>query len=529
MSVSSNPTTLTEDYQERTQRTSNDNLARFESADANTLFPLPATPWEIYLKLDDRADCPMVSWIELHFSGPLQTSALQDSLTEAVHRHPLLASRLIHKGDQWHWEYDASFVPSLRDPVAEPMLLPRPSTDDSTSADPSPRPLDISREPGCRYWLDNDCQLSDTRVGGSRLIIQLHHACCDGVGLRRVLIDVLAAYSARTGESVEGEAPVVSNRSKRRDQLDVSRLSERGDYSNVTATPPRVRVSWWQKLKNAYYFHVQTPTAILPATKRTNAVQSTISQTGERKRSAASDEPLRHHIFDEDTSSKILQCCREQELSLNDLALALLFRTCRHSNHKRGIDADGTRLRLLMPVDFRSRSDMKMPATNRLSFSFLGRTHGQCDSWPELLSSVQAETKWIKDTRVPLDFLNGLNAVAKRPAAMERLISRQSNMSTSVLTYTGDIARGMKSFFPEEDGRRRIGDTYLDNILIAPPARRNTNVTLGLCINWGQICISANWNRTALGSADCESFLRDFASAWREWLAKSISAAQSPH
>ena len=91
-------------------------------------------------------------------------------------------------------------------------------------------------------------------------------------------------------------------------------------------------------------------------------------------------------------------------------------------------------------------------------------------------------------------------------------------MSTSALTYAGDISRGMKHEFPERDGRRRIGDVDLAKILIVPPARRGTNVTLGLCVNWGQICISANWNRTAFTAADCREFLDRYGRAWEAWL-----------
>lgn len=171
-----------------------------------------------------------------------------------------------------------------------------------------------------------------------------------------------------------------------------------------------------------------------------------------------------------------------------------------------------------MPIDLRDRSDLQLPATNRLSFSFLGRTHRQCEDWLALLASVKAETQHIKDSRVHMDFLKGLEALADHPRLLKQMILRSGNMATSVLTYTGDIARGMKQLFPEEDGKRRVGDTFLENILVAPPARHNTNITLGMCINWGQICVSANWNRCEISRSDCKQFLKLFADHTMQWL-----------
>jgi NRPS condensation-like uncharacterized protein len=471
-----------------------------------TRFPLPLAPIETFFVLDDSPECPMTSFIELHFAGPLQTDALADALHQVVHQHPLLASTLVKIDGHLHWQYNAGFVPRLRDPQIDPILTP---SDLIASDQPNPRPIDLFCEPGCRYWYQ-----VDSETGRSRLTIQLHHAVCDGVGLRRVLIDMLGSYAKTTDESSydpsadtagEGTVPRVK-KERKRDQLDLSRLLDRADFSDLQATPPKQTLSVWKKIANAYYFYFQRPQPLVGGNDQ---------QSGDVWHD---DQPLRHFIFDEPTSQEILETCRQKEISVNDLALTILFRVCRQWNRSHGITGSGSRIRLLMPVDLRGRSDLRTPASNRLSFSFLGRTHDQCDDWQSLLASVQAETRSIKDTRVHLDFLHGLAALAPHPKVLQRAIRFNRNMSTSVLTYTGDIARGMKSHFPEVDGRRRVGDSFLENILIAPPARQNTNIALGMCINWGQICVSANWNRAEINADQCQQFLRHFADATAEWL-----------
>lgn len=484
------------------------------TSDADRLFPLPLAPIEKYLVLDDRPECPMTSFIELYFAGPLQTDALAAALHKTVHQHPLLASTLVTINGHLHWQYDPNFVPKLRDPAIDPILL---KSDLIASDQPNPRPIDLQTEPGCRYWYN-----VDTKTDRSRLLIQLHHAACDGVGLRRVLIDTLGSYAKAT-EVNPADATDSSDladttetprqaKKRKRDQLDPTRLLERADFSDLQSKPPKKKLSGFQKLANAYYFHFQRPQPLISSGGEPTAIPTKDSAPND-------DQPLRHFIFDEPMSARLLECCRLNEISVNDLALTTLFRVCRHWNRTKGITNSGSRIRLLMPVDLRGRSDLQTPATNRLSFSFLGRTHGQCEDWQSLLASVQAETQDIKDTRVHLDFLDGLAALAPKPKLLERAIHHSRNMSTSVLTYTGDIARGMKNHFPEHDGRRKVGDSFLENILIAPPARQHTNITLGICINWGQICVSANWNRGEITGQQCQQFLQLYADATAEWLA----------
>jgi len=101
---------------------------------------------------------------------------------------------------------------------------------------------------------------------------------------------------------------------------------------------------------------------------------------------------------------------------------------------------------------------------------------------------------------------------------MKFAISKSQRMATAVLTYTGDISRGMGRKFPQDGSIRRIGDARLRQILAAPPTRPNTNLALGLSINWGQICISASRNRAALSEKDCEEFLKLYQQKWLDWL-----------
>ncbi|MEM6469208.1 MAG: hypothetical protein AAF802_06530 [Planctomycetota bacterium] len=452
-----------------------------------SVFPLPLAPMEHFLLLDDRQDCPLTSFIELHFEGELELEPLRVAIHRCLQRHPLLASRVEYDRGFPQWRFDPDFMPALQDMSRSSVL----ETKDARGT-PRLRPFDLAVEPGCRFWFD-------LKPSKSRLILQLHHAVCDGIGIRSFLIDLLAEYARSSGATV----------SSPRYTPDSDRLLGRADFSAVEQSPPKIKLRWWEKLRNTYYFYLQRPHPLggLDKHSRSEAMSA----------GASNNEPLLHQVFDKDSSLAIESRCKREGVRLNDLALAVLFRSCHRWNQESGTDSGKTRIRLLMPVDLRRRSDLRLPAANRLSFAFLGRTHEQCESWESLLKSVQVETQRIKDTRVYMDFLKGLQSLSNSPQRFRRAIDANRNMSTAVLTYSGDIARGMKSLFPKSGSNRQIGRVSLSKVLAAPPARENTNIALGVCSNWGQICISMNWSRNVFSPVDAKAFLDSFTSVLNDW------------
>ncbi len=497
-------------------------LPGFPGDDPTMTFPLRLSPFEKFVLWDERQRQPMTSFIELHFASPLDARKLLAALTVAVHRNPLLASRVVERdGDLW-WDYD---------PLHQPELL-------TSSTNPPlrqgwPIPIDLRHECGGRYWY-KACET------GWRLMIQLHHACCDGVGMRRVMIDTLSGYaqpmesilttspgsetpspeldqantSDLAGESTMEEIPsgTAEDKPLRWEKLSIEALLERFDFSGAYSGPAKRSLTTWQRIKNTHYFHFRLPVALRGTGHEQDSIESVDPQ-----------EPLRHAQLSREESQHILERARQSQVAINDLALTLLFQTCARWNRALGDTSPRSHIRLLMPYDLRSRIDLRMPATNRLSFSFLGRNASQCDDFAELLASVQAEVLAIKESRLPLDFLDALRFAATRPRGMKWVINHSRRMATVVLTYMGDISRGMQRNFPERDGVRIVGETQITNVYAAPPIRENTNISLGLSINWGQLCFSAAWNRAALTPGECEGFLAQYVATWNQWLQSSAT------
>ena len=447
---------------------------------ANELFPLPFTPFEHYLMLEDTLQRPMNSFIEMHFSTPLDVDTLRRSLHTAVHRHPLFASRAVRHGTSWEWHYDPAVTPHL-------CLT---NTLDIALENRLDR-LDIEKSCGVRFWyVDTSAEYV--------ILVQIHHACSDGVGVRRMLIDVLSAYAQSRSEA---------RTQIKIDKIDPQFLRERFIFTK-DSSPLRSSVTSWQRLRNTKYFLFDTPEPIHAPRGREH-----LKDGDDGARQCA-----RHLILKRSVSEAITRRAQAEQVGLNDLALALLFHVACQWNSEFGRTRSGNRLRILMPYDLRGlRADLRMPAANRMSFAFLGRTYAQCANWPKLLQSVQMETAAIKATNLPFDFLSVLQAVKKHPRLMKWLVNHCQRMASVVLTYAGDVSRGVDRYFPEEDNQRVIGDARLTSILGVPPVRVNTRLSLGLCINWGQLCISSAWDRQELSAGDCDLFLRRYAQAWTDW------------
>ena len=449
---------------------------------AASIFPLPLTPLEKFFFWDDRPEQPCTFFIDLRFESSMDITVLEECIARVVHRNPLLRANVI--GDDRSLSWTSSDKPfALLDFAEEPPVV-----------NGMVRPIDLRTEVGCRFW----CQTTEVC---SRVLVQLHHCACDAIAYRAVVIDILHLYKLATGNELEGS----QDRSLLYDRFKYSRLRDRYNFEHLGK--PKRETTTWQRIKNAWYFHFQPPVPL--AKLRSNEPP--------RAPQEESQNPLCTLLMEREFSQRILNLCQSKAYGVNELAIALLFRTCYEWNRLHGDKRRNGRLRILMPCDLRGRADLRMPATNRLSLSFLGRDYSQCGNLNELIDSVLAELKDAKVTHLYLDLLKGLELGCRWPRWMKWALSRSDSMATAVITYTGDVSRGMNKLFPEVNELRSVGSASLFSIAGAPPTRRNTNISLAICINWGRICISASWNRSVFTEQDCSAFLELYKSGWQQW------------
>ncbi len=177
----------------------------------------------------------MTAFVQLTFANELDKTRLEDALAHAVHRNPLLACRIRTNSNVWHWEYDPNFRPTIECFQAQPPI------ESGRIA-----PMDLRIKPGMRAWFH-------PHEGDRwRLLFQFHHACADGIGMRRFVLDALAHYA----NSYATNQPLAVQH-VRFERLDHHRLKSRGCLKHLTETPPLLKLTAWQKMKNNYYFFLQ--------------------------------------------------------------------------------------------------------------------------------------------------------------------------------------------------------------------------------------------------------------------------------
>ncbi|MGP3698990.1 amino acid adenylation domain-containing protein [Rhodobacter sp. NSM] len=203
------------------------------AAPPTTAIPLTEVQREIWMtsQLGDAASCSFNEGASVHFDGPLDTAALEASLTDILARHDSLRLVFARSGEGFD--------------VAAPAPVELPLIDLSEAPDPeaalaeilqaeAETPLDLVAGPPIRFRL--------VRRGPDRhtLVATAHHIVCDGWSYNVIFTDLAALYTAH----VEGRAPALppapsfaAHALARRPHDPAHEAWWRGEYATVPALP----------------------------------------------------------------------------------------------------------------------------------------------------------------------------------------------------------------------------------------------------------------------------------------------------
>jgi hypothetical protein len=441
------------------------------------LFPLPLTPFEYYYWCDNRPEYPTAFPVEMTFSGRLEREPFQRALAMVVARHPLLTARVRQEGlARPLWVDGSDQMPPI-DWI----------DDDTPVTHPHGEYIDLRREPGLRVWVRR-------AVRHTRVLLEFHHVCCDGLGAMRLVDELLTAYQA----CVAGRDPTTVLR-----PLEPARLRTRGNYVAEGVAPPSWRDLWigirgWLKLLS------QSP-----------APMATLAD------SVASPGPFLGfvtHTWDAATTRRLREVASKLGGTFNDLLLRDLFQSlCRWNARKPG--SDNPWLRINMPTTLRTREDAAMPLANALGFTFLTRRAADCKDGTALFDSIRHETETIRQFRSGLYFLGGLDFVGRVPGAMPWILRRRRSFATIVLSNLGTVLR--RSSLPRRDGHLVCGEAVLERIVGVPPIRPLTRAAIAVIGYGGETTVSLRCDPHCFTLAQAQEFLG-------EYVAQIASTGQTP-
>lgn len=444
----------------------------FSTSQMREIFPLPLTAFERYMLVDDRPQWPMTFCVQLQFRGSLDRAAFETAVRDSLARHPLLRTRVELLQRVPHWGM----------PDTSPVRVEWLPSDGDFAGDTITH-IDLHRDTGLRV-------LATSGTTSSNAWLQFHHACCDGLGARRFIVDLMTGYARAIASDGSGPAW---------DDLDYESLKRRHEFA-ISNRPIQAQTSFWEKIRGAYHFHVLTPHPLA-------AVKGSNPQAKSR---------IAKQVFDAEFTNRLRQRAKSMGASLNDVAMGLLFLTLADWNRTHGAASRGDRLRIMMPTDLRETRDDRMPAANRMSFSFIARTIEQCQSVSELLAGIRAETQYIKQVRIGLDFLGGVALAQKIPGVVPLLVNSTRCMATALLTNLGDPTKRFRRRFPSQDGAALVGNVLLDAIFGTPPLRPQTHAGFGICICASKLCLSMQGHAPTLGDGNLELF-QSYVHKWRDF------------
>ncbi len=435
----------------------------------HSLFPLPLTPFEYYYWCDDRPEYPTTFPFELTFSGALEAEALHRALAMVVARHPLLAARVRREGRA---------APLWVEGDGQPPAIDW-ARGDVPISHPQGEYIDLGRGPGLRVWV------RETEPT-TRLLLQFHHVCCDGLAAIRVIEELLSAYH----EHVSGRDPAAVLK-----PLDPQRLRARGDFSEGGSGRPALGDLWigargWAKIL------ARSPAPLAaPATDGA---------------AAAAGQPMFGFVtaaWDAAAMRRLRVVASSLGGTLNDLLLRDMFQVLEQWNARH--DGPGNPwLRINMPVTLRAREDASAPAANALAFTFLTRRAGDCRRGDELFASIRRETETIRQSRAGLYFLGGLAMAMRVPGAIPWVLRRNRSFATIVLSNLGRALR--HSALPRRDGRIVCGQAVLQRITAVPPIRPLTRAAVAVTNYGDETAVSLRCDPRLFSQAQSGQFLAEY-------------------
>jgi NRPS condensation-like uncharacterized protein len=431
--------------------------------------PLPLVAFEEYMLWDDRPNYPMSIIARLRFTGQLDRRAAAEALETAVARHPLLRAT-IRKTPAGRMEWIAAGQPAA-------MAWIDGSLDERL---PSMRPIDLFSEPGLRVWAAADSQRSS-------LVVQAHHAACDGKGVVQLLDDFVRCYARLAdGKGAAIELPPCT----------AEALRGRGTFGLTALKFLRILPAQISGLLGAWQFFVRRPVPLLAAGE---------AVAGELPGSFPDVKVGRLEAAE---LRALSAAAAESKVTVNDWLLRDFFVAVHDFRTRHQAPAAREWISFAVPIDLRQAADREMPAANVVSMVFIQCTPAQIADPARLLHSIHAEMNLILRRRLGLTFVLSLLVLRWLPGGLSSQTKPGRCEATCVLSNLGRVMAD--SPLPRCDEKIVAGNVVLEGVDFFAPVRDSTSVTVGLVFYAGGLQICMQYDRRRISESQAGDLLETY-------------------
>lgn len=394
------------------------------------------TPLEMYMVRDDSPRYPMSFFVELNFVGHILKKPFLHAVSHALYQHPMLRSLLVkQQGRLVGWQVlEQNDAPSVDwDSLDGPLEFP------------SAEFFDLTQESGLRTWVREGPR-------NAKVVLQFHHACCDGFGAFQFLCSLLQGYAMYCPDADQSHSPTIP-----------CSILDRGRLSLIENCQTQ---SW--KVRRAATAHVvrnfilQRPSELVHHVTRAKPPEVRTLPKVFRSE------------LDKDTYHALRAAANRLDVSLNSLLVRDLFLTLSEWNRARGKGRKRDWLRVVVPTNLRRRSERRYSACHMTGYVFLNRRISDCKDCFALLDSINRDTRLERQRQDGVIFAQSLEWCYRFYLPIELLASEQCT-ATTVFSNMGDLFRAFSRQFPEQDGMIETGNLLLSSIWGVPPLRDKTS------------------------------------------------------
>lgn len=455
---------------------------------------IPLTAFEEHMLLDDRPSHPMAIVTRFDFVDGPPPASLESAFHDTLQSEPLLSARI----DRSTWgrpRWAPGVMPRLArsrrhastgQPVEWTGALPR---------------LDARTGPVLH------AEVIEHDAGWS-LLVAVHHAAADGIGLVGFVERWLLASAGKPG------------RWRRRPADVAAALSGRGRVASSWRQFGRLLPRLAKGLEGVREFmahDVAHAGAVSIDGRRPDAGLAAEESTAWRPLILST-------TLDESTVVGMDARAKADAVSVNDLLAAALFASLGDSlaaatpPPDAGPPAGTPWIRIGVPISLRTKDDHNLPAANRVGLVFIDRHLEDRHDRPRLAIGIRDQMEIIRTHALGHVFSLSLEAARWLPGGLERTATRPQPQCTAILSNVGRFFH--RSPLTDPAGMIRVAGARLAGWWGVPPIRPGTALAVGTHETAGRRTITFHVDRA------CLSF--EAATRLLEGMTSGLAAFASP-